>query len=73
VEQVRLAACAWITGQWLKLPVKKVLYQRVIDQIEYYQYRNRDARKSHRKKRLRKLRELGINVSQLKSCVLRDY
>lgn len=67
-----MAACAWITGQWLNIATKAVLYERVVDQIQYYQKRNRDARKSHRKKRLRDLRKLGIYVSHLRSCIPKD-
>ena len=40
--------------------------------IMYHQKRNQQARKSHWKTRLKKLGELGIKISQLKSCVPRE-
>lgn len=39
--------------------------------IGYYQWRNRSARRSHRKSAVRRLRARGILISQLRSCVCR--
>ena len=72
VEQVRRAACAWITGEFLPPQTRQRYYQRVAEKIEYYQYRNQQARKYHWKKTLERLRKLGINVKKLKSCVPYD-
>jgi hypothetical protein len=38
--------------------------------IGYYQWRNRAARRSHRKSALRRLRARGICVSRLPSCAI---
>jgi hypothetical protein len=49
-----------------------VFYRRAAESIDYYQRRNRQARKSHRKKLLGRLRKIGIKISQLSSCMPRD-
>jgi len=72
VEQVRDAACAWLVAQALPYSARKIIYQEAADTIMYHQERSRDARKSHWKTKLRKLRELGVKISQLKSCVPRE-
>jgi ribosomal 50S subunit-associated protein YjgA (DUF615 family) len=44
------------------------LQQKAATKITYAQQRNAEARKSHRKRTLEKLRQLGINLSDLKRC-----
>ena len=42
--------------------------EKVARKIEYIQTRRRLAAQSHRKRRLRRLRELGIRISRLRRC-----
>jgi hypothetical protein len=72
VEQVRDAASAWIEGQALPPSARPIVYRKVAERIGYYQHRNRQARQSHTKKTLSRLRNLGIEVGHLKSCVPDD-
>jgi len=72
VEQVRVAACAWVTAQALPSSVRMIFYRQAARSIAYYQHRNQQARKSHRKKMLRRLRKLGIKVGQLNCCIPHD-
>ena len=69
VEQIREAASTWVAIRMLPYSARQILYQRVAKKISYYQRRNLQARKSHTKTTLRRLRKLGIKVSRLKSCV----
>ena len=69
VEQVRLAASAWITAQQVKPSVQYHFFQKVVDVIMYRQIRNRDARVSHWKKTRKELKALGINVNEIPSCI----
>ena len=69
IEQVRLAASAWITAQKVKPSVQYHFFQKVVDVITYHQIRNRDARVSHWKKTIKKLEALGININEIPSCM----
>jgi hypothetical protein len=72
VEQVRHATCAWLGAQALPYSARKIIYQNAADTIMYRQKRSREARKSHWKTKLLKLRKLGIEISQLNSCIPRE-
>jgi len=48
-------------GRWRKL-------QALLRRITYQQQQAEKARRSHRKARCRKLRELGIWISKLRKC-----
>ena len=69
VEQVRLAASAWITAQQIKISVQYHFFQKIADVIMYHQKRNRDSRVSHWKKRMKELENLGINVNKIQTCI----
>jgi len=69
VEQVRHAADVWIATRDLPRSVRKEYYRQAVERIAYYQERNRRARKSHTKRTLQRLRELGIEADQLNSCI----
>jgi len=65
VEQVRLAASAWITAQQVKSSVQYRFFQKVVDVITYRQNRNRDWRVSHWKTSIKKLKALGIDINEI--------
>ena len=69
VEQVRLAASAWITAQQVKPSVQYQFYQKIIDTIVYHQNRNRDSRVSHWKTAIKKLKAKGIDVNKIQTCI----
>ncbi len=72
VEQVRLAADAWIMAQRVKPKAKATLFQQTVAVIRYRQDRNRVARVSHWKKTIRKLESLGIDYNEIRSCIPPD-
>ena len=72
VEQVRRAADVWIAACDLPRSMREQAYRRAAERIAYYQHRNQQARLSHTRKTIRRLRELGIEPDQLKSCLPRD-
>ena len=69
VEQVRLAASAWITAQQVKPSVQYCFFQKVVDVIVYRQDRNRDSRVSHWKTSIKKLKALGIDINEIQTCI----
>jgi ribosomal 50S subunit-associated protein YjgA (DUF615 family) len=44
------------------------MLQKAAKKIKYAQHRNAQSRKSHWKRTLEKLRQLGITLSELKQC-----
>lgn len=69
VEQVHSAVNTWLTAGDLTLAKRKDRYETELKKQRYHQQRNRQARKSHTKTRIARLRELGIDVNQIKSCI----
>ncbi|MBC8873382.1 MAG: hypothetical protein H8E44_28430 [Planctomycetes bacterium] len=49
--------------------VRRERYERELETQRYYQRRNEQAHKSHTKTRLKQLRESGIDVTALNSCM----
>jgi len=72
VEQIRRAMIAWMDAADLPPAVRRKRHQREADIIRYYRRRNEQARKSHTKTRLKRLRALGIDVDELESCIPHD-
>jgi SRSO17 transposase len=62
-EQVRRAVNAWLERE---SPSDRLQRELAIQQ--YHQRRNSQARKSHTKTRIAKLKSLGINIDRIKSC-----
>ncbi len=68
VSQVRQAASAMIQSWWLPPKAAEELINNTAYKIQYYQKRNRQARESHTKTRLRKLQEMGIDLTTTRRC-----
>jgi SRSO17 transposase len=71
VEQVRSAMNVWLETADLPPAIRRRRFADELEKQRYYQQRSRQARKSHTKTRLHRLEALGIDVTQIKSC-LRD-
>ena len=69
VEQVRSAMNAWLETVDLPPKVRRQRFRDELDKQQYYQTRNKHARKSHIKTRLTRLGGLGIDPDQIKSCL----
>lgn len=69
VEQVRSAMNVWLSTADLPPSCRRERYERELEIQEYYQRRNRQARKSHTKTRVAKLRAMGIDPDRIKSCL----
>jgi SRSO17 transposase len=70
VEQVRSAMDVWLDAADLPPRSRRRRYQEELDKQQYYQHRNRQARASHTKTRVEQLAALGIDIDQIKSCLL---
>lgn len=70
VEQVRSAMNAWLSAAEMKPATRRQCYQKELDQQHYHQRRNAQSRKSHTKTRIAKLKAVGIDPDQIKSCLL---
>lgn len=69
MEQVRRAADVFLATIGLPRRLRQQSYEAELDRQRYHQRRNAIAARSHRKTRLRKLRELGIDPDQIKSVL----
>jgi SRSO17 transposase len=70
VEQVRSAIDAYLDAADLPVSARKKRLEHELHKQQYYQRRNRQARKSHTKTRLAQFAALGIDVNRIKSCQL---
>lgn len=70
VEQVRSAMDVWLDVADLPPSARRKRFEKERDKQQYYQSRNRQARESHTKTRIKRLAALGIDVTRIKSCVL---
>lgn len=68
IEQVRSATNEWLESADLPPRCRRERFEKECKKQEYYQRRNRQARTSHTKTRLRELTALGIDVNRIKSC-----
>ena len=69
VEQVRSAMHGYLDVVDLPAAARKKRFEGELYKQQYYQRRNRQARKSHTKTRLAQFAALGIDVSRIKSCL----
>lgn len=67
MEQVRRATNVFVGSIGLPLRCRQQLYQEEADRQTYYGHRNAQASKSHRKTRIKRLVELGIDPDKIKS------
>jgi len=66
--QIHTAVAALIPFWWLDLFPPKVLLERTSAEITRTQHRNAAARKSHTKRTRKKLRAVGIKLTDLPRC-----
>ena len=69
VEQVRSAINVWLDTADLPPASRRQRFMEELAKQEYYQRRNKQARKSHTKTRLKELARLSINPNRIKSCI----
>jgi SRSO17 transposase len=69
VEQVRSSINTWLEAAALPASARRKRFQAELNQQHYYQRRNQQARISHTKTRIIRLRALGIDVYKIKSCI----
>ena len=62
------ATVAVVRSWWLDGRAAAELYAQAAGEIEYAQNRNAQARTSHTKTTRKKLRELGIKLTEVKRC-----
>lgn len=68
VSQVRQAASAMIQSSWLSPKAAEELIKNTAYKIEYHQKRNRQARISHTKTRIKMLETMGIDLGTIRRC-----
>jgi len=69
IEQIRSAMNVWLSTADLPPAARQARYQQELERQQYHQRRNAQARQSHTKTKLHRLREQGIDVQRIKSCV----
>ena len=70
IEQVRSAMGTWLSTADLNPTARWKRAETNQKKQRYHQRRNRQAGKSHTKKQISRLTALGINVDQIKSCII---
>jgi hypothetical protein len=68
VCQVHTAVSALVRSWWLDGLAAQPLFAQAARKIDRDQHRNAQARRSHTKTTRRKLRRLGIRLSDIKRC-----
>ena len=69
VEQVRSAMDVWFEVADLPPAIRRTRFKHELAKQQYYQHRNRQARTSHTKTKVKRLAALGIDVTRIKSCL----
>jgi SRSO17 transposase len=69
VEQVHSAMNVWLDAADLPPSSRRRRFEDERDKHQYHQRRNRQAQVSHTKTRLIRLNALGIDITQIKSCL----
>ena len=69
IEQVRSAINVWLDAFDLPPSARKARFEEEIEKQEYYQRRNQQARDSHTKTTIEKLKDKGIDPDKIKSCI----
>ena len=71
VEQVRSVVNIWLDTADLPPAARRTRIEDELRKQQWYQRRNKQARKSHTKTRIGQLAALGIDVDKIKSCLPR--
>lgn len=69
IEQVRSAVNVWLESADLPPRARRQRYHEELEKQQYYQRRNKQSRESHTKTRIARLQALGLDVTQMKSCL----
>lgn len=69
IEQVKSAMDVWLDAADLPPAARRRRYEAELYKQNYYQRRNKQARKSHTKTKIARLHELGIDIENIKSCL----
>lgn len=69
VEQVRGAMNTWLDAAELPAAVRRERFLAELKKQQYYQRRNKQARISHTKTRIRRLAAMAIDIATIKSCI----
>ena len=69
VEQVRSATNVWLEAADLPATARRERFESELEKQQYHQRRNKQARTSHTKTRIRRFSAMGINVNRIKSCI----
>jgi hypothetical protein len=69
MEQVRSATDIWLDTADLPPSARKARYEKEIRKQIYYQRRNQQARNSHTRTTIKRLKDKGIDPDRIKSCV----
>jgi len=69
VEQVCSAMNVWLASADLPSASRRQRLEDELKKQRYHQHRNRQARVSHTKTRIQRLTALGIDITQIKSCL----
>jgi hypothetical protein len=67
MEQVRRAANVFIDSMHLPPKPRQTVYEKEISNQQYYAQRNATAARSHHKRRLKQLKEIGIDPDKIKT------
>ncbi len=70
IEQVRNAVSTCLSAADLKPAARCKRHEKGQNMQRYYQRRNGQSGKSHTKTKLARLNAMGINVNQIKSCII---
>ncbi len=70
IEQVRSATNIWLSAADLKPAARRARHEKEYQKQRYHQRRNRQAGKSHTKTKNARFTAIGINVQQIKSCII---
>ena len=66
--QVHAAVGALLPSWWLNGRASPTLIEHTANVIQHWQQRNADARACHRKRTLKKLRQIGVVLKNLVRC-----
>ena len=69
MNQVRVAADAFISTLWFDADHREYRLERVSTILERTQHRNQQARRSHIKTRRKELHALGLFTSHMSRCI----